>query len=85
MISKCANPACSAHFLYLKQGKVFRVFRSGSEPRKLQLGIDPTVKKHMQVEFYWLCAECSQRMTVCCEPEGGVSVKPLFAALRAAS
>ena len=64
MISKCANPACAAHFLYLKQGKVFRVFRSGSEPRKLQLGIDPTVKKHMQEIFEKLGVETRSAATL---------------------
>ena len=27
MLSKCANPACSAHFLYLHEGRVFRIMR----------------------------------------------------------
>jgi hypothetical protein len=31
MISKCANPACTAHFLYLHEGKLFRVFRNSED------------------------------------------------------
>ena len=30
MLSKCANPGCSASFLYLHQGKLFRLETSGN-------------------------------------------------------
>jgi hypothetical protein len=85
MISKCANPACSAHFLYLHQGRVFRIMRNSADVRELQLGVDPTVRKNPQPEFYWLCSACAMTMTIRYRKEGGVSVQPLLAALRAAS
>jgi hypothetical protein len=85
MISKCANPACSAHFLYLHQGRVFRILRRSEESRGQQLGLDPTVKKREQVEFYWLCDACSQAWTIRYQEGSGVSVQPLRAALRAVS
>jgi len=31
MISKCANPACSARFLYLHEGKLFRFEREAKK------------------------------------------------------
>ena len=85
MISKCANPACSAHFLYLHEGRVFRVMRDSPGVRELQMGVDPSVKKHPQMEFYWLCKTCALKMTIRSRKEGGVIVQPLRAALKAAS
>jgi hypothetical protein len=85
MISKCANPSCSAHFLYLHQGRVFRILRRSEEIPDQQLGVDPSVKKHAQVEFYWLCDTCSRAWTIRYQEGIGVSVQPLRAALRAAS
>jgi hypothetical protein len=85
MISKCANPACSAHFLYLHQGRVFRILRRSEQIRDQQRSADPTLKKQAQVEFYWLCDKCSRAWTVRYQEGIGVSVQPLRAALRAAS
>jgi hypothetical protein len=86
MISKCANPACTAHFLYLHEGKLFRVLRGSEEALAPQMGVDPTVRKHVQrVEFFWLCSNCSTRMTVRYEKGVGVVVRPLAIAFRAAS
>jgi hypothetical protein len=86
MISKCANPDCSVHFLYLHEGKLFRVLRETDGPPDLQMGVDPTVRKRAQrVEFYWLCPECAHRMTVRYEKGSGVVLKPLGTAFGAAS
>lgn len=85
MISKCANPACSAHFLYLHEGRVFRVLRNAPDKREVQMGVDPTIKKHPQVEFYWLCGTCADTMTVRIRKDSGISVEPLRPALRAAA
>jgi len=85
MISKCANPACSAHFLYLHQGKLFRVLRA-SEDSSPELGIDPNMRKPARrVEFFWLCSECCVRLTIRYEKGSGVVVRPLALAFRAAS
>jgi hypothetical protein len=61
MLSKCANPACSASFRYLHQGRIFSLL-SG-----LGCGAN-AVWDHLlerQVERYWLCDSCAQTMTVC--------------------
>jgi hypothetical protein len=85
MISKCANPACSAHFLYLHRGRVFRIMRAADCEPALQPGADSDLKKYPQVEFFWLCERCSEVLTVRYKKESGVIVQPLRAALRAAS
>lgn len=82
MISKCANPACSAHFLYLHEGKLFRVLRRTEEAPGPQTGIDPTVRKRSQrVEFFWLCEKCAAKLTVKYEKGSGITVRPLPVAM----
>jgi len=44
MLSKCANPPCSASFRYFRQGKLFRV---DTEPS----GIVPTARLPAEVSF----------------------------------
>jgi hypothetical protein len=56
MLSKCANPGCSASFRYLREGRVFNVERRCSEATP---GQSP-----YQVEFFWLCKECSQTLRI---------------------
>ena len=84
MISKCANPACSAHFLYLHQGRVFRVMRAPDKSDKLPPSFDSTINKRASVEFFWLCDRCAGTMTIRYR-DGSVVVQPIWAALRAAS
>ena len=50
MLSKCANPNCSARFRYLRGGQLFR-FQTGDV-------------RNTRTEFYWLCSQCSQRYKV---------------------
>jgi hypothetical protein len=85
MISKCANPACSAHFLYLHQGRVFRVMRVSDNSDGPEMGLDPTLKKRQHVEFFWLCDRCKGTLTIRYNKDGAVTVQPIRAALRAAS
>jgi hypothetical protein len=81
MVSKCANPACTAPFRFLHQGKVFRV---ETQPKSSPSLYDSPQKAARQVEFFWLCERCSSLMTLAVE-KGGVKVRPRLQALRAAS
>lgn len=83
MISKCANPACSAHFLYLHEGRVFRVMRAVDGEPGSQVGAESTAKK--QTEFFWLCDRCCATLTIRYRKGSGVTVQPIRAALAAAS
>jgi hypothetical protein len=86
MISKCANPACAARFLYLHQGKLFRFEREAQENSELMMGFDPTVHKHSAgVQFYWLCENCSASMTLIHCKGVGVTMHPRRPLLKAAS
>ena len=58
MLSKCANPECSAMFRYLRQGKLFRLTPTPAvQTAAAALGYQLT-------ERFWLCDLCSQEMTM---------------------
>jgi len=86
MISKCANPACSARFLYLHEGKLFRFEREAKEDTGPLLGFDPALRKRSRgVEFFWLCESCSRALTLTCRKGTGVVTRRLPDGLKAAS
>lgn len=84
MVSKCANPECSAPFHYFREGKLFQVDTPGSDLR--QQGPQPvTGKRPYRVEHYWLCGACSATMTLAYDPAKGVFTVPIPAVRRAAA
>jgi hypothetical protein len=83
MISKCANPSCAARFLYLHEGKLFRIQRD--TPGEGLLGMDPAQKHMNKVEFFWLCPRCATSMTLIYCKGVGVATHPLHRLLKAAS
>jgi len=86
MISKCANPACSARFLYLHEGKLFRFEREAQNHDEVLLGFDPAVlKRENNVDFFWLCGRCSATMTLVHCRGLGITMHPLHHLLKAAS
>ena len=62
MLGKCSNPSCSASFLYLEEGILFR------------LETDPDLRSSnpKRPEYYWLCRSCSAAMTLHISKEGKV-------------
>jgi len=83
MLSKCANPNCSAPFRYLRDGKLFRwdgvaITHHAASPSHAP-------KPNRKVEFFWLCADCASRMVVVFQPGVGVTVRPLVRVHKAAS
>lgn len=79
MVSKCANPGCSAPFLYLRQGKLFRIEMATAEGDSCPIfGADPTVRRQVRrLEFFWLCDDCAPRMTLTFKEKQGVVVQPM--------
>lgn len=67
MVSKCANPDCSAPFLYLHDGRIYAL-RSKSQRES-----DVT---DAVAERYWLCGNCSARLTLVLR-NGGVVLESL--------
>jgi hypothetical protein len=82
MLTKCSNPECFNHFLYMDEGKVFRFetrCASGGDPQF-------TKKKTAQkIEFFWLCSNCAARMTLLYREGQGVGVQTLEEAYRASA
>jgi len=57
MLDKCANPACSATFLRLRDGKLFVA--------EVEVDDNGCVSKHRrQIEYFWLCNYCCRSMTI---------------------
>ena len=56
MLSKCANPACPKTLHYLRDGKIFKI--------ELDNSVAPGKKGVRRVEHFWLCGNCSQRLTI---------------------
>jgi len=83
MLSKCANPSCTASFRYFHQGKLFRMEVGTSEPDEAVL--TRAGKSVRRAEFFWLCDRCATRMTLEHNSSGGVVVKAVDAGLRTAS
>lgn len=73
MLSKCANPACSTPFRYLREGKLFEIeFGVGSE-----YSAYGAKKPSRRVEFFWLCGQCSAEFTVVQDEQRGAITIPL--------
>jgi hypothetical protein len=88
MLSKCANPACSASFRYLHNGKLFRVERpaEGSRKKSAEFDDERVAKKPAnRIEFFWLCDECSAVMALAFDDDGAVKTVPRAKAHSAAS
>ena len=64
MITRCANPECSAPFHYLRDGRLFQVDRDCSG----HLVPGPFLMTHgglpHHLEHFWLCGKCAQRYTL---------------------
>ena len=73
MVGKCANPACSAAFLYLHAGKLFR-FETAAPARAES---DDMRKPPRGVEFFWLCAGCAAEFTLVPDTPTGARLVPL--------
>lgn len=71
MLSKCANPACTTPFQYLRDGRLFQ----------METGVGPQLvsdkKPQHRVEYFWLCSRCSPEMTLSFTPGKGVVTVPL--------
>jgi hypothetical protein len=77
MVSKCANPECAASFRYFHLGKLFRWETEVGFDRRRSMGKDDEMKKPIRrIEFYWLCENCADKMTLVFEKGVGVSAHP---------
>jgi hypothetical protein len=69
MLSKCLNPACTAPFRYLHEGRVFNIELAS---------VGPDNNPASKIEHFWLCARCAPALKVVVE-DGVVRTRPLDA------
>jgi hypothetical protein len=74
MLSKCANPGCSAPFLYLHRGKLFRFQAAGNDSPE---ALPESKKPPQRVEYFWLCNECGEQMTLAFRKGVGIIPVPI--------
>lgn len=85
MIAKCANPVCSTPFRYLHEGRLFR-FDRGRIGEGPFLSFDATQQEpSKRVEFFWLCDQCSSKMTLTYRKGIGVTPSQIRREFKAAS
>jgi hypothetical protein len=76
MVSKCANPECSVPFRYFHTGKLFRVDTATGLDRRRTMGQDGERPHALRrLEFFWLCEDCAQRMTLIFDKDIGMTVR----------
>lgn len=75
MTTKCANPACNHPFRYFRSGKIYLIDVANSAGT-----VRPSTGAR-EMEYFWLCGDCSQNMRVTLDSAGAVKVEALTAAL----
>ncbi len=77
MITKCANPECSAPFHYLREGRLFQVDRDRSGHLVPGPFLMTSNGVPHQLEHFWLCGSCARRFTLVFDAQRGVVTAPL--------
>lgn len=72
MTTKCANPACDNPFHYFRSGKIYLIDMANAGGAARSNGVH-------EVEYFWLCGDCSQTMRVTLDGQGMVKVEALTA------
>ena len=82
MVSKCANPRCSARMKYMYQGALFSVRRHSTDDYWTGDAGAFSAPPGNQMECFWLCAQCALEMKIDGEGElRHLSVPALTAAM----
>jgi len=74
VFDKCANPSCAKPLRYLRDGRVF-VRLCGPECMSLDGNCSTEARQCHPSEFFWLCRECSRKMTLVLD-RGQLVIKP---------
>ena len=77
MLHKCANPACTTTFRYLREGKMFYVETEVFAAPDPAYPATERKKGSRRVEHYWLCDECCVHITLTFDTHKGVLTVPL--------
>lgn len=77
MVSNCANPACAVPLRYLRDGRLFQ-FEVRPQPAGEQAAT--LAKGPRRVSHFWLCGECSAKLTLVFDQLQAIVLKPTAAA-----
>ena len=79
MLSKCANPDCYETFLYLRQGKLFRLEVPIDNRSGINLSGNGRARPAtgVRTEHFWLCDSCCRKFEVICDQDAAVRTIPL--------
>lgn len=64
MVSKCANPKCTARLKYLHEGRLFVVQTRASVRYWGEASDSFSAPPGKQIEYYWLCDACADQMKI---------------------
>ncbi len=81
MLSKCANPDCNTPFHYLREGRLYQIDTASDGERDGAAPSPAEPKRAHKVEFFWLCGQCAQSMTLTYQRGKGVVAAPMPAAI----
>ncbi len=79
MLHKCANPECDKQYKYLREGVLFE-FQADRNNNYLPLTLPAAGARR---EIFWLCHDCSRRLTLECH-NGAVKIVPASASRKSA-
>jgi len=74
-VSKCANPACPAKFMYLHEGVLYSFDNWGRPQGASQTDRDFAENESVH-EYFWLCSQCSWELTLQRDSNGRVAIVP---------
>jgi hypothetical protein len=76
MTSQCANPNCAVPLRLLKDGRIYQFEVRPQAPG----GPAIPAKSSRSLSHFWLCGECSSKLTLVFDQLKAVVVKPNIAA-----
>ena len=76
MTSHCANPDCAVPLRFLSDGRLYQFAVRPQEPQEPIASSTPS----RSVSHFWLCGECSSKLTLVFDQLKAVVVKPNMAA-----
>lgn len=73
MLQTCANPACTAKFLYLHEGRLFVIETKAANANALS----PECRLAGSRQYFWLCDSCLGKLTLHYEATSNrIAVRP---------